>query len=356
MSERSVFLGLALVVAIVSCDRKQESPKGETATVAGEVSTPAAAPTKAELAMFAPLPKRMSAPGVTATPEQIDLGRRLYYETVLSKGHDVSCNTCHALNGYGADGRRVSVGELGHAGDRNAPTVYNAADQIGQFWDGRAKTVEEQAKGPILNPGEMAMPDSAAVLAHMRGSAAYVAAFKKAFPGQSNAITYDNVGRAIGAFERGLVTPSRWDRYLSGDSSAITAAELRGFTTFARVGCASCHAGAYVGGQSYQKLGLVTPWPALRDSGRILVTRRPSDLYVFKVPTLRNVEKTGPYFHDGSVASLDSAIALMGRHQLGRELTSAQVASIRTWLGTLTGTLPEAYIAQPPRPELKPTR
>jgi cytochrome c peroxidase len=129
--------------------------------------------------------------------------------------------------------------------------------------------------------------------------------------------------------------------------------ELRGFTTFVRLGCSSCHAGPYVGGQSFQKLGRVTPWPALKDSGRITVTKRPSDLYVFKVPSLRNVEKTGPYFHDGSVASLDSAILLMGRHQLGRELTPAQIASIRTWFSTLTGQLPASYIASPPRPELK---
>lgn len=350
MNDRVVLLGLALLASSASC-RKAERAKPETAAAGGEVSKLAAPPTKAELAMFAPLPKVMLAPGMTITPTQIALGRRLFYENVLSNGHDVSCNTCHSLNGYGADGRKVSFGDLGHAGDRNAPSVYNAAAQIAQFWDGRAATVEAQAKGPILNPGEMAMPDSAAVLAHMRGSTSYVAAFKAAFPSEKQPITYDNVGRAIGAFERELVTPSRWDRYLKGDSSAITSAELRGFTTFTRVGCVSCHAGAYVGGQSFQKLGLVKPWPALHDSGRIVVTKKPSDLYVFKVPVLRNVEKTGPYFHDGSVASLDSAILLMGRHQLGRELTKAQIASIRAWFGTLTGELPAAAIAEPPRPE-----
>ena len=312
-----------------------------------------APPTTTELAMFAPLPRMMTAPGVELTPARIDLGRRLYHEPVLSNGHDVSCASCHPLNGYGADGRRVSFGDLGHAGDRNAPTVYNAAGQIAQFWDGRSPTVEDQAKGPILNSVEMAMPDSGAVLAHLRGSHEYTLAFAAAFPGEKNPVNYDNVGRAIGAFERGLVTPSRWDRYLQGDSTALSAAEVRGFTTFTRAGCTNCHAGPYVGGQSFQKLGLVKPWPALRDSGRILVTHNVNDLYVFKVPSLRNVEKTAPYFHDGSVASLDSAILLMGRHQLGRELTPEQVASIRAWLATLTGELPAAYIAQPPRPEKK---
>jgi len=356
LRHRRPLVALAVITAGLACGGQNESAgarSGESRKqAAGEVVTPSdAAPTSAELAMFAPLPRAMTAPGVELTRAKIDLGRRLYHETVLSNGHDVSCASCHPLNGYGADGRRTSFGDLGHAGDRNAPTVYNAAGQIAQFWDGRAPTVEEQAKGPILNSGEMAMPDSNAVLAHLRGSRAYVLAFAAAFPHERNPVTYDNLGRAIGAFERELVTPSRWDRYLQGDRTALSPAEIRGFTTFARVGCTSCHAGPYVGGQSFQKLGLVKPWPALRDSGRILITHKPGDLYVFKVPSLRNVEKTAPYFHDGSVASLDSAILLMGRHQLGRELTTPQIAAIRTWLASLTGELPAAYIAQPPRPE-----
>jgi cytochrome c peroxidase len=345
-------LCLALIVSL-ACREKTEHPAARAHTAAGEVALSSAPPSKAELALFAPLPRVMAAPGVATTSEQVALGRKLFHEPLLSSGHDVSCNSCHGLNAYGADGRRVSFGDLGHAGDRNAPSVYNAAGQIAQFWDGRAATVEEQAKGPILNPGEMAMPDPKAVLAHLRASPEYVQAFAVAFPGEKQPITYDNVGHAIGAFERGLVTPSRWDRYLEGDSTALSPAELRGFTTFVRLGCSSCHAGPYVGGQSFQKLGLVRPWPALKDSGRIVVTHKPSDLYVFKVPSLRNVEKTAPYFHDGAVASLDSAILLMGRHQLGRELTPAQIASIQTWFGALTGELPAAYIASPPRPELK---
>ena len=347
---RSTTLIWFALVAVVACREKAERTAG------GVVAISDAAPTKTELAMFGPLPVFVSAPGLSITPAQIALGRRLYHEPQLSNGHDVSCNTCHPLNGYGADGRKVSLGDLGHAGERNAPSVYNAAAQVAQFWDGRAATVEAQAKGPILNAREMAMPDSSAVLAHMRASPEYVREFAAAFPDEKQPTTYENVGRAIGAFERGLVTPSRWDRYLKGDSTALTPAEVRGFTTFVRVGCSSCHIGPEVGGQSFQKLGRITPWPGLRDSGRIVVTKRPSDLYVFKVPTLRNVVETGPYFHDGSVASLDSAILLMGRHQLGRELTAEQIASIRAWFGALTGEIPAAYIAAPPRPELKAGR
>ena len=318
-------------------------------TQAGEVS-PAVITYAEARQFFAPLPEAMLAPGLTRTPEQIALGRRLFYENVLSQGHNVSCNSCHALNAYGADGRARSFGSSGHTGGRNAPSVYNAAGQVAQFWDGRAATIEAQAKGPILNAVEMGMPDSAAVLSHMRASAEYRAAFAAAFPTARDPITYDNVARAIGAFERGLVTPSRWDRYVSGDQSALSADEQRGLSTFVRTGCSSCHNGAYVGGQMFAKLGAVKPWPTSSDSGRYAVTGNAADLFVFKVPSLRNVEKTGPYFHDGSVASLDSAIRLMARHQLGVELSDARVQDIHAWLASLTGELPAAYIAMPPQP------
>ncbi|HET7189435.1 MAG TPA: cytochrome c peroxidase [Gemmatimonadaceae bacterium] len=310
--------------------------------------------TPIQLAMFAPLPARMTSAANPMTPLKVTLGRLLYNEPVLSLGHDVSCATCHPLNGYGADGRRVSFGDVGHAGSRNSPSVYNAAGHLAQFWDGRASDVEEQAKGPVLNPAEMAMPDSIAVLDHMRSSPQYRAAFKAAFPTDREPINYDNVGRAIGAFERGLVTPARWDRFLAGDTTILSAAERHGGTTFVAVGCAGCHMGAYVGGASFQKLGLVKPWPTLTDSGRFKVTGRPQDMMVFKVPSLRNVAHTGPYFHDGSVGDLRQAVRLMARHQLGKELNDAQVGSIVTWLGSLTGELPGEYIANPPLP--KPAR
>lgn len=340
-------VAMALLLVVAACGRgDRRHTKAETVEVRGGevVARPL---TPAELAQFAPVPAVMAPRNMERTEAQIALGRRLFHETVLSANHDVSCNTCHSLNGYGADGRKVSFGDLGHAGDRNSPTVYNAAGQIAQFWDGRAATVEAQAKGPILNSAEMAMPDSQAVLAHMRGSAEYRAEFRAAFPNERDPIIYENVGRAIGAFERGLTTPSRWDRYLAGDHSALTEDEQRGLSTFVQVGCASCHNGPYVGGRSFMKLGRVKPWPTSTDSGRYKVTHDTADLFVFKVPSLRNVEKTAPYFHDGSVASLDEAIRLMARHQLGKELTDAQVHDIHTWLSALTGTLPAAYIAEP---------
>lgn len=341
----------ATFLVTTACNDRPSSQSGDTATQDRSLAVvETSRPSPAELAMFAPLPVRMDLPGGGPTEPMIALGRTLYYETVLSDGHDLSCNSCHALNGYGADGRRVSFGHRGQEGSRNSPTVYHAAGQVAQFWDGRSPDVEEQAKGPILNPDEMGMPDTVAVLEHLRNSPTYRAAFAAAFPGEQNPINYDNVGHAIGAFERGLVTPSRWDAYLEGDITALTEQEQRGVRTFVTAGCTTCHAGAYVGGQTFQKVGLVHPWPFTADSGRFVVTRNPADLYVFKVPTLRNIEKTSPYFSDGSVGSLDSAIVMMGHHQLGITLSDEQVADIRAWLGALTGTIPVAYIAEPQLP------
>lgn len=350
-----IFRILVLAAALLgttACQTRRETPN-KTGTAGGEVRMPEvsnATLTRADLAHFAPLPARMDLPGKPPSEALIDLGRMLFYEPVLSEGHDISCNSCHGLNAYGADGRRVSFGHRGQEGSHNAPSVYNAAGQIAQFWDGRAPTVEEQAKGPILNPSEMGMPNPKAVLDHMNSSPKYRAAFAAAFPGESNPITYDNVGRAIGAFERGLVTPSRWDAFLKGDTAALTAQEKRGAKTFVAAGCTNCHAGVTVGGQMFQKVGLVHPWPLKPDSGRYNVTKNPADLYVLKVPSLRNVEKTGPYFSFGEVASLDSAIALMGYHQLGLTLSNAQIQDIHAWLRTLTGEIPTRYIAEPRLP------
>ena len=307
--------------------------------------------TTAELAVFAPLPAQMEVQGQPLTDAKIALGRALYYETLLSDGHDVSCNSCHALNGFGADGRKASLGFDGRPGGRNAPTVYNAAGHIAQFWDGRAKDVEAQAKGPILNPVEMGMADTVAVLKHLRESPVYATSFRAAFPGVAQPISYDNVGNAIGAFERRLVTPARWDKFLAGDSATLSAGEKQGLRTFLATGCQSCHLGAYMGGDRFMKAGQVNAWFSQADSGRYAVTKDAKDLFVFKVPSLRNIEKTGPYFHDGSVASLDEAVRLMAHHQLGKELAPNQVQSIVTWLGALTGDLPTQYIGFPQRPQ-----
>jgi len=172
-----------------------------------------------------------------------------------------------------------------------------------------------------------------------------VSAFRTAFPDASEPVTLDNTGQAIGAFERGLVTPSRWDDYLRGDTNALTNAEKGGLKTFLDSGCMVCHTGRYLGGSMFERVGAVEPWPNQKDQGRSVVTGRSEDAMMFKVPTLRNIAKTAPYFHDGSAATLDEAVKRMGRHQLGIELSPAEVNSIATWLESLTGEIPVDYIA-----------
>lgn len=280
--------------------------------------------------------------------DQINLGRMLFYDARLSKSQAISCNSCHRLDNYGVDNEPTSPGHQGARGERNSPTVYNAAGHLAQFWDGRAADVEEQAKGPVLNPVEMAMPSKQAVVALLKSIPEYPEAFKRAFPEDKDPVTFQNVGRAIGAFERGLVTPSRWDKFLRGDAAALTAAEIAGFNKFMETGCASCHAGTYVGGKLFQRIGLLHDWPDTSDPGRYSVTHNETDRMVFKVPSLRNAEKTAPYFHNGKVRTLEQAVSYMADYQLGKHLADPEVRSIVTWLKCLTGELPADYI-KPPR-------
>jgi cytochrome c peroxidase len=300
--------------------------------------------------MMGQLPPVMESAANPLSDAKIDLGRMLFYDPRLSQGKDVSCNSCHDLARYGVDGEPVSTGHRGQKGNRNSPTVYHAAGHIAQFWDGRAPTVEEQAKGPVLNPVEMGMASAADVEKTLRAIPGYVAAFRRAFPGSAEPVTFDNAAIAIGAFERKLVTPSRWDRFLAGDNSALNSEEFAGHHEFMHGGCATCHNGPYVGGRMFQKLGAERPWPRSGDLGRFSVTKQESDRMVFKVPSLRNVAQTGPYFHDGQVAQLADAVRLMGEHQLNTRLSDAQVNRIVAWLQTLTGELPRAYIQPPALP------
>ncbi|AKU93158.1 cytochrome-c peroxidase [Vulgatibacter incomptus] len=340
---------VAGAVALASCkgEAKQEKPQAEEQAI---VQKAVAAIDPAFLHAFGKLPARIDHASGPDAEERISLGRTLYYETRLSKNHDLSCNSCHDLAAFGVDGKATSPGHKGQLGARNSPTVYNAAGRHAQFWDGRAVDVEEQATGPIMNPVEMAMPDEKRVVETLRSIPAYVEAFAKAFPEEKEPITLANVGKAIGAFERGLVTPSRWDAYLGGDEKALTDEEKVGFTRFMETGCTACHAGAYVGGAMFQKLGLVKAWPTNKDLGRFEVTKNEADKMMFSVPSLRNIAKTGPYFHDGSVESLDEAVRMMAAHQLGKELADDDVKSIVAWLGSLTGEVPAAYIAKPELP------
>jgi cytochrome c peroxidase len=284
-------------------------------------------------------------------PNRVALGRFLFNDPRLSKDHEVSCSTCHILTKFGIDGKTVSTGFGGRQGRRNTPTVFNAATHIAQFWDGRAVDVEAQAAGPIMNPVEMNMPNEGAVVDALAGVPRYVEMFRAAFPGEAQPMSLKNVGEALGAFERGLVTTSRWDKFIAGDHNALTAHERQGLGLFVQRGCIACHAGPQAGGMSFQKVGTVFPWPNQKDEGRSEVTHFAPDRMVFKVPTMKNIAETAPYFHDGSAATLETAIRLMGHHQLGIDLPKDEVDAIAAWMRSMTGEPNPAYIAAPTLPQ-----
>jgi cytochrome c peroxidase len=283
-----------------------------------------------------------------ASPELIDLGRTLYYDARLSRGGTLSCNSCHPLERYGAKDEATSMGVDGKRGTRNAPTTYNAAGHFALFWDGRSKDVEEQALMPLLNPMEMGA-SAQSVLATIR-SMGYDRLFRAAFPRERSPVTLKNVGVALGAFERGLTTPSRWDKFLRGSLNTLSDKEKEGLRLFTSVGCMVCHTGELVGGTMYEKAGAAAPWAAGADHGRAAITHDPTDEMMFKVPSLRNVAKTAPYFHDGSAATLTDAVRIMANNQLGQPLSEAEVQSIVAFLNALTGELPTDYIKPPPLP------
>jgi len=287
--------------------------------------------------LFGPLPDAM--PGSENDTDYLrHLGEKLYFDTRLSKNNTISCNTCHRVDQGlgGVDNDPGSTGAFGDVGDRNAPTVLNAGFQLAQFWDGREPDLQAQAKGPILNPIEMAMPHEGAVLDRVRMDDTYRSLFKKAFPDSDPAITYDNLAEAIAAFERTLITEDRFDDFLNGDDESLTQKELKGLETFTAIGCTTCHAGPLLGGNQYQKVGLVHPYENFSDTGREQVTGNEDDKYKFKVPTLRNIAITGPYFHDGAIATLSFAVRKMAYMQLGQQLTTEQTEEIVAFLGALT--------------------
>ncbi|MBP6863438.1 MAG: cytochrome-c peroxidase [Neisseriaceae bacterium] len=298
--------------------------------------------------IFAPLPKEAINKENPYTKVKSDLGQMLFYEPRLSKGHTVSCNSCHSLATYGVDNLPTSQGHKGQFGDRNSPTVLNAALLGSQFWDGRAKDVEEQAGGPIMNPVEMAMPHQNLAIDTIASIPEYQALFKQAFPGEKNPVNMPNIQKAIGLFERTLLTPTRWDDYLNGDEKALTETELVGLNKFITTGCIACHQGVNLGGDQFQKFGLVKDpyWQFTgskkRDEGRFQVTQAEDDKYFFRVPGLRNVSRTYPYFHDGSVWSLEESVAIMGEAQLGQTYSKQDVKDIVAFLNVLTGEVPAA--------------
>jgi cytochrome c peroxidase len=316
MSLRKSALAPLLVLALAACSRDDASLAARSKRV------------------FGPTPK----PEASEPAALVALGRALYSSTELSVNGTQSCASCHPVEGRsaGADGLAVSAGALGQRGKRNTPTVLNAAFHFTQFWDGRARTLEEQAAGPIMNPVEMAMPDEKVVAARLRSLRGIDASmFRAAFPGEADPFTLKHAARAIAAFERTLHTTDRFDEFQNGQLRALTAEEKRGLDLFMSNGCTSCHGGPLLGGDKFQRLGIVNRYQTA-DLGRFEVTRQESDKHVFKVPSLRNVALTPPYFHDGGVGTLPEAVDRMAWHQLGTKFKPSDRDAIVAFLGALS--------------------
>ena len=287
---------------------------------------------------------RMITPLPTSIPydkEKAMLGKQLYMDTSLSKDGKVSCNTCHDLKRYGVDNEIFSIGADGVLDEPfNSPTTFNSVFNFVQFWDGTAKNLADQAKNPFTNPKEMALKDEAEVVKRVEANAKYKASFDKIY-GQ---ITMQNITDAIAEFEKTLITPNApFDRYLNGDENAISSQAKRGWEAFKSNGCVACHQGQNVGGTMYQKIGIFEPYPNQENLGRYEITKIESDKMVFKVPSLRNVAKTAPYYHDGSIPTLDACVQFMAYYQLGRFLDQQTVDDIVAFLESLTGEFNEQF-------------
>lgn len=309
------------------------------------------------------LPDKVPAPADNPSSEaRIGLGKALYFDPRLSEHGTLSCNSCHNLMAAGDDNRPNSIGMHDARGGRSAPTVWNAAFYSVQFWDGRAATLEDQAKGPMVNPVEMGMGSLDVAMGRLQQIPGYQTQFAAAFPGEAKPVTADNVAKAIAAFERTLITPnSPYDRFVKGDKTALSEQQVRGMDSFAALGCTACHSGANFSGPTlpvgtgfFMKFPTFpgsdydTRYDLMKDDGRFAVTQQESDRHLFRVPTLRNIALTAPYFHNGSVPTLDLAVRVMAKTQLDKELTDEQVADLVAFLNALSGEFPQIVMPRLP--------
>ena len=307
---------------------------------------------KEHLFLFDALPVTATNQSNPRTVEKVALGHALYFDTRLSLTGNNSCNSCHNLATFGVDGLPTSEGDNGGFGDRNSPTVLNAALHGSQFWDGRAVDVEEQAGMPILNPVEMAIPNKEFLVDRLSQVELYQDLFAQAYPEDENPISYTNIQHALASFERELLTPSRFDQYIQGDKEALSKQEKQGMMSFVVNGCTTCHNGALLGGNSIQKFGVYDDYwkhtgSERIDEGLAAITGNETDKYIFKTPSLRNVAETGPYLHDGSLTELADVVRVMGKVQLNKDLSEKEIENIAAFLGSLTGSVPETYQKPP---------
>gem|GEM_PF-42771 len=299
-------------------------------------------------ALFKPLPENMATAEYPVTPERAALGRILFFDPRISLDGTVSCSKCHQPTLYGTDALARPIGVKDRENPRNAPTVLNAALQFSAHWRGDRVNVEDQATQALVGPPSFGEPNYEAAIAKIKAIPGYTELFQKAFPGEKDPVTPRNWGKAIGDYERTFVTPAPFDAYLKGNVNALSPAARAGLRKFVDTGCTACHNGVAVGGGMYQKFGLMEDyWKETQskviDKGRSDVTKNSADMYVFKVPGLRNVAMTPPYFHDGSVATLPQAVRVMAKVQLGKVLSAQDVDDIVAFLGSLTGRLPKDF-------------
>ena len=375
-----LLLSLAVLSALAACggqESKEQKPASAPTEASAVQTTPDAASTasaasqaavdsnaspedqellKRAQGIFKPLPSAEEMQKLRPfTEEQVKLGHQLWYEPRLSKGNTASCNSCHNLATAGVDNLPTSQGHKGQFGGRNSPTALNAALLGMQFWDGRAADVEEQAGGPLVNPVEMANDSQEAAAAKIAKIPEYQELFKTAFP-EDGAVSFKNITTALGAFERTLLTPTKWDDYLKGNVNALSEQERKGVRAFMDNGCIACHSGVNLGGATFQKFGLVEGpyWKFIEDpkhdKGRADVTKKAEDEFFFRVPGLRNVAKTYPYFHNGSVWELDKAVTIMGKAQLGKDLSKEDTDNIVAFLKTLSGNVSDSARTMPELP------
>lgn len=340
---RRVVFSIIIISFLASCKPEKKDVVPAEKTVFTEMQIKAKA-------LFGVLPESAENPNNPITAEKIALGKALYFDPILSKNKTQSCNTCHNLNTYGVDNNQFSPGDgKGTLGGRNSPTTLNAALHVAQFWDGRAPDVEAQAGGPVLNPVEMGLSSEKEAIGRLTAEPKYKEMFTKAFPDSKEPITWDNLTKAIAAFERKLITPSKFDDYLAGDDKSLNEQQKRGLQLFMDKGCIACHSGIALGGSTFQKFGIYGDYwketkSAKIDEGKSAVTKNPSDKSFFKVPSLRNITKTYPYFHDGSVSDLKEATRIMGKIQLNKELTASEIEDIIQFFESLTGNVPVEYL------------
>lgn len=348
----ALLLAIAAALLVVSNCTSQQTDEQPAGTDLSALPAEDQELIKQSISYFGVLPDSAENEDNILTDIKIELGKMLFHDTRLSKSSFISCNSCHNMATYGVDNLSTSVGHNWQLGNRNSPTVLNAAFHTTQFWDGRAEDVEEQATMPILNPIEMAIPHEEISVDRIASIAEYVDLFAEAFPEDANPVTLANIGRAIAAFERTLITPSRFDEYMKGDADALSAQEKRGLRAFMVANCQTCHMTPLLGGHIYQKFGVMKDYWELTgseipDVGRAEVTKNENEKYFFKVPGLRNVARTYPYFHDGSVWDLKEAVSIMNELQFGEKLDDQDLDDIVAFLHALTGEVPAHALVLP---------